>query len=126
MKPLLRLGQLCPASWGFCADVLTEAGFSKVLELGFWEEPGDHLALLLSSGTGLPLVSPEISLESPLPSLRAPSRQVPEGKAAGPGSLTLLLGRACCCLPCHPALYTRWELRQPALVGEAGSEGPAS
>lgn len=71
-------------------------------------------ALLLSSGTGLPLVSPEISLESPLPSLRAPSRQVAEGKAAGPGSLTSAAW-SCVLLLALP----------PCLVNQVGT-GPTS
>ena len=58
VKPLLRLSQLCPASWGLRSDALTEAGFSKVLELGFREEPGDHLGLVAFFWHGAPIGLP--------------------------------------------------------------------
>lgn len=85
-------------------------------------------ALLLSSGTGLPLVSPEISPESPLPSLRAPSRQVAEGEVVGPDSLMSAAWSCVLLLALPPCLVNQVGTGpvQSTLVGEAGSEGPAS
>lgn len=85
-------------------------------------------ALLLSSGMGLPLVSPEISLEFPLPSLRAPSRQVAEGEAVGLDSLTSAAWSCVLLLALPPCLVNQVGTGpvRSALAGEAGSEGPAS
>lgn len=84
-------------------------------------------ALLLSSGMGLPLVSLEISPESPLPSLRALSRQVAEGEVVGPDSLTFAAWSRVLLLALPPWLVNQLGTGpvQSALVAEAGSEGPA-